>query len=146
MPNTSGSARPRMTPAEYAAALRELYLRLDAELKKGASKKEISDRKKVQEFSILIDYRLGGDFPDERRGPLLDAFMALQDGLTKANASLLKRESSRKQHASNLARLNEEFQDSISAHLSAEEFRDLIGHLPGAGSFAVIDPVRSWTG
>src|SRR5215216_4404210 len=91
-PSTGGSdmstitetARPRMTVADYNAALRRIEARVSAALKAGEPKRKVSDLRQELEFQLTIDYRLGEDFPKDRRDALVTAHRALQKSLKAA--------------------------------------------------------------
>lgn len=129
--HANSSSRPRMTAAEYAEALRLLHSSAFAERKPGETAKDANERRADQEFLLSIDYRLGQDFPSERRQLLLDAHRAMRRALARAISLLVRGVSTPEVHAVEVQRLVEQMSREFSSILAPDEYEAFMGVPPG---------------
>ena len=111
--------RSDMTAEEYGEAIRDLHR--DPVLAKSA------DQLAEKQFLIDIEFRLGRNFPDDRRELLLVAYRAMRAELSRQMKRFLRATFAPRRHARAINQLNERLLDVFAAILDKEEFQAFTG-------------------
>jgi hypothetical protein len=116
----------RMTEAEYLEQLGGLFEKLKLEMPQ-ASDQDIYSIYQQREFDLMIDFRLGTDFPDERRQELKKLQHQLMCRMEELKSKLLSGEISADDYAVVIQELVKQKMTDLTVLLDTDEFEALCG-------------------
>lgn len=121
---------PRLSSDEYQQAVADLYRRA-AESQAAAGGGDVEQAIKDAEFNLVIDYRLGRNFPAERRQALLEAKRAAEKQRLRLVGRFIRKSIRDREFASGMQVWLEQLADAFSQILSPEELDAFMELKPG---------------
>ena len=115
-----------MTESEYLGRLSGLYEKTRADTPSG-DPQQIFERYRAAEFELSIDYRLGVDFPDDRRAALRAIWQKALQGTEELKAQFAAHALSGESFIEEMQKLTQTMADQYSAVLSPDETKAFIG-------------------
>ena len=113
-----------MSEEVYLEKLGALFEKLKAETP-NASEEDIFITYREREFDLMINFRLGEDFPEERRQDLKKLHNRLTGEMNELRLKVSSREISADNYADNVQQLVKKMADDFRALLNEEEMKDL---------------------
>jgi hypothetical protein len=122
---------PRMTEEEFLRRLEQCQTMVSEGMERGESTDALNARYAALEFDLIIDYRLGRDFPQERRR----ALSAIRDRFEREKGGLVREYAERHAGEDELRQRLQDLVDAMVARyaevLTPDEYRDFVGSITG---------------
>jgi len=116
-----------MSEKDYLEQLGELFEKLRIEMPH-ASDQDIFERYREHEFDLMIDFRLGGDFPDERRQTLKKIHSRTMSKMDELKRSISLGKMTAHDYAEAVQQLVKQMAEDFGALLDQEEMEALCGN------------------
>jgi len=129
---------PRLSGREYDGKIAELYQSLAGNAATGSS--DIEAEIETGEFNLLIDHKLGIDFPADKRAALLDAKRRIGRNRLKLVAAYLGASLRKRGFANAMQVLLEQMCAEFAKILTEEELIALLDRKPGETPILPLDP------
>ena len=127
-----------MDEQEYFDRISNLFEKVKAEAGTD-SELELQDRYRDAEFDLLVEFKLGKDFPADRKEKLRVIHLQSLQGAEAAKTRFLSGEVSREGFVAEMQLITQAMTEAYGAVLSPEEVDTFLGGESGFGGLA-IDP------
>ena len=131
----------QLSGKEYDRKVADLF-RNAAQETSTAKEKEIERRLEADEFNLLLDYKLGLDFPEYKRQALFAAKMRANGKRLKLVAEFLKQSLVKRQFADGMQIMLDQICAEFSTILSPEEMDALLDLKDGQRLILPLDPEK----
>lgn len=137
---------PRLSPEEYDRRLSELHRRVLDEPDPSAGPADLERRVRTVELDLAIDRRLGVDFPREARVQLHQSRERVEARRANLTQRLLRNEVTRTEFATGLQEIVDDVVRELSAVLTPDEAKALLGVSDLGRVTLALDPDRIGAG